>query len=128
MTKVQPANENFSGSVRHTLLAAMNMASARARYAKSVHFAITSKMNIQSFKEKVQSYLSENNASRLTSKDSDQVISLPMTADLISDTGMCQIQFPQEWNIYPDDRILQGFNQLLHQVGVSSAAQIKYAE
>ena len=128
MTKVQPANENFSGSVRHTLLAAMNMASARVRYAKSVHFAITSKINIQSFKEKVQSYLSENNASRLTIKDSDQVISLPMTADLISDTGVCQIQFPHEWNIYPDDRILQGFNQLLHQVGVSSAAQIKYAE
>ena len=127
MTKAQPSTENYSGSIRHSLVAAMSMPAARLRYAKSIHFAMTSHVNLKTFKEKAQSYIHEQNASRQTSADSGQLINLPMTADLVSDAGVCQIQFPQTWNMYPDDRAIQGFSNLLHQLGITSALQVKYA-
>jgi hypothetical protein len=29
--------------------------------------------------------------------------------------------------MYPDDRAIQGFSNLLHQLGITSALQVKYA-
>ena len=49
-----------------------------------------------------------------------------MTADVISDVGKCQIQFPENWSIYPDDRSIQGFSNLLHQLGIKSVLEVKY--
>ena len=128
MTKVQPSTENFSGNVRHSVIGAMSMASARLRYAKSIHFEMTSKVNLQNFKEKAQNYLTEQSASRNPQSSTESPKHLPMTADLISDVGVCQIQFPQTWNIYPDDRTIQGFSNLLHQLGISSSLQVRYAQ
>ena len=128
MTKVQPSTENFSGNVRHSVIGAMSMASARLRYAKSIHFEMTSKVNLQIFKEKAQNYLTEQSASRNTQSSTESSKHLPMTADLISDVGVCQIQFPQTWNMYPDDRTIQGFSNLLHQLGISSSLQVRYAQ
>jgi hypothetical protein len=88
---------------------------------------MTPQVNLKTFKEKAQSYIHEQNASRQTSVESGQLMNLPMTADLVSDAGVCQIQFPQTWNIYPDDRTIQGFSNLLHQLGIHSALQVKYA-
>ena len=126
ITKVQPSTENFSGSVRHSLVAAMNMATARVRYAKSLHFEMTTKINLPVFKEKAQIYLNEHRANRNAQGDNPQLLSLPMTADVISDVGKCQIQFPENWSIYPDDRSIQGFSNLLHQLGIKSVLEVKY--
>ena len=127
MTKVQPSTENFSGSVRHSLIAAMNMATARVRYAKSLHFEMTTKINLPVFKEKAQLYLNEHRANRNAQGDHQSASSLPMTADVVSEQGKCQIQFPDNWSIYPDDRTIQGFSNLLHQLGIKSALEVKYA-
>lgn len=128
LTKVQPANENFSGSTRHSVLNAMSMASARLRYAKSIHFEMKSGINLQSFKEKAQSYLNEHRPpTNGGGQGLHQPTSLPMTADLFSDTGVCQIQFPEAWNLYPDDRTIQGFSHVLHLLGIQTNLQVKYA-
>lgn len=128
LTKIQPANENFSGSTRHTVIAAMNMPTARIRFAKSLHFEMTSQINLNLFKEKVESYLNEHRPQNLGQLvGSNQPSSLPLTADIFSQSGLCQVQFPVSWNLYPDDRTIQGFNNLLHSLGITSALQIKYS-
>jgi DNA polymerase-3 subunit alpha len=127
-TKVQPANENFGGSTRHSVQAAMTMATARLRYAKSLHFEMTSSINIQHLKEKAQSYLNEHrppNHGQLIG--SNQPMSLPLTAEIFSESGVCQIQFPQSWNLYPEDRVIQGFSNVLHLSGITSPLKIKYS-
>ena len=128
LTKVQPANENFSGSTRHSVLNAMTMASARLRYAKSIHFEMTSNINLHNFKEKAQSYLKEHRPpNNGPVNGNNQPSSLPMTADLFSESGVCQIQFPENWNLYPDDRTIQGFSNLLHVLGIQTPLQVRYA-
>ena len=52
---------------------------------------------------------------------------LRMTAELTSTTGVCELEFPQNWRLYPDDTNIQVFNNLLHQVGVRSNLKIIYA-
>lgn len=127
LTKVTPANENFSGSTRHTVQAAMTMASARLQYAKSIHFSMSSTINVQSFKDRMQAYIHEQNTTRQTGKIAEKKHNLPVTAEIKSTQGFCRIQFPADWNLYPDDRTLQGFSNVLHQLGIHSHLEVKYA-
>lgn len=125
-TKVQPANENFSGNTRHIVLAAMSMATARLKYAQAVHFEIPPKINVQQLKEKSDQFFKQlhTQTSRVGSKPSE---GLPMTAQLTSEIGVCQLEFPGNWRLYPDDSNIQGFNSVLHQVGIKSQLVIRYA-
>jgi DNA polymerase-3 subunit alpha len=125
-TKVQPANENFSGSTRHIVQAAMNIAMARLRYAQSIHFAMNNQVNIRQLNEKSESFFKQvQNNQQMGAKKTGE--GLRMTAELTSLSGICKLEFPQTWRLYPDDSNIQGFNNLLHQVGVRSSLKIIYA-
>jgi len=128
LTKVQPASENFSGSTRHTVIAAMGIAKARMRYAQSLHFEISTSINVPQLKEQVQSFFQEHRSAFGPSSDASSSEGLPITAEIYSTHSSYQIAFPKTWSLYPDDRLIQDFNQLLHSVGVQSALQINYAQ
>jgi DNA polymerase-3 subunit alpha len=125
-TKVQPANENFSGSTRHIVQAAMNIAMARLRYAQSIHFAMNNQVNIRQLNEKSEGFFKQvQNAHQTGARKTHD--GLRMTAELTSISGICELEFPQNWRLYPDDASIQSFNNLLHQVGVRSNLKIIYA-
>lgn len=124
-TKVQPANENFSGSIRHIVQAGMNIAMARLRYAQSIHFAMTTQVNIRQLNEKSEKFFHQvQTLAPIGGKKLND--GLRMTAELTSTTGVCELEFPQNWRLYPDDTNIQVFNNLLHQVGVRSNLKIIY--
>jgi DNA polymerase-3 subunit alpha len=126
LTKVQPANENFSGSIRHIVQAGMNIAMARLRYAQSIHFALTTQVNIRQLNEKSEKFFHQvQTVPPIGGKKLND--GLRMTAELTSTTGVCELEFPQNWRLYPDDTNIQVFNNLLHQVGVRSNLKIIYA-
>ena len=125
-TKVQPANENFSGSTRHIVQAAMNIAMARLRYAQSIHFAMTNQVNIRQLNDKSESFFKQvQSAKQMGAKKPNE--GLRMTAELTSLSSICELEFPQHWRLYPDDTNIQIFNNLLHQVGVRSGLKIVYS-
>jgi DNA polymerase-3 subunit alpha len=123
--KVTPAQENFSGSTRIICQAAMNIATARLRFAKSLHLELQSSVNLKQLKDKAKPYLlsEQINSSPVQSNLSGLVI----TADVISTGSTCQVQFPDSWRLYPDDNNLQGFNAVLMHAGSVKQIEVRYS-
>ncbi len=127
MTKVRPANENFGGSVRHFIQAAMNIATARLRYAKSIHFQLKPDINLHAFQEKTQVFmLGYQDPHVKKAPDRAQHQGLPLTADLLDLNSVCQISFPENFKVYPDDNNLQGFNAALNILGIHEQLEVLY--
>ena len=125
-TKVLPANENFSGSTRHVVVAGMNMATARLRYAKCVHFVMSSSMNIDRFKLGIEKYFKEQFLPTPAHLSVKTLEGLPITADLSFPGAVCVLEFPENWSVYPDDKNIQGLSSLLHTLGIQTPPEIKY--
>jgi len=124
--KVTPPQENFSGSTRIICQAAMNIATARLRFAKSLHLELQSTINLAQFKEKAKPYLvSERSNASIPGQSSAG--GLMITADVVSKASVCQVQFPDEWRLYPDDANLQGFNSILMLAGSTKPIEVRYS-
>ena len=104
----------------------MNIAMARLRYAQSIHFAMTNQVNIRQLNDKSESFFKQvQSTKQMGAKKTND--GLRMTAELTSLSGICELEFPQNWRLYPDDTNIQIFNNLLHQVGVRSGLKIVYS-
>ena len=123
--RIIPAQENFSGSTRITCQAAMNIATARLRYAKNIHLKLQTQMNLKLFKEKLKPFVVSSQP--ISPFGGASGAGMVITADLqLTDSSVCQVCFPDEWRLYPDDTNLQGLSVALNQAGCSSGLQIKY--
>ena len=125
--KVTPAQENFSGSTRIICQAAMNIATARLRFAKSLHLQLQDGINLKELQDRAKPYLLAFQNKPVGPTGATQNLSgLIITADVISDNSACQVQFPDSWRLYPDDANLQGFSAALSIAGSQAPAEIKY--
>lgn len=127
--KVTPPQENFSGSTRIICQAAMNIATARLRFAKSLHLELQSSVNLKQLKDKAKPYLisEQMNTSSPIPSNPNNLNGLIITADVISTDSVCQVQFPDSWRLYPDDNNLQGFNAVLMHAGSTKQIQVRYS-
>ena len=125
--KVTPAQENFSGSTRIICQAAMNIATARLRFAKSLHLQLQDGINLKELQDRAKPYLlAFQNKPAGPAGATQNLSGLIITADVISDNSACQVQFPDSWRLYPDDANLQGFSAALSIAGSQAPAEIKY--
>ena len=115
IAKVSVSPDKFSGGMRVVADAVMDIATARLKFARSLHMQLQPGIDIKGFKQQLGQYLSKQNQG------------LTMTADVLANGSVCQMQFPDEWKIYPDDANIRGLNIALANVGSVSPIEIKYA-
>jgi DNA polymerase-3 subunit alpha len=100
-TKVQPATENFAGNTRHIVHSAMNIATARLRYAHSARFQLNAQIDVRKLNEKSQTFFRQVNSMR-TNTMKTMPEGLVLTAELSFQGGQCEVEFPPSWKLYPD--------------------------
>ena len=92
----------------------MDITTARLKFARSLHLQLQQGVDIKGFKQQVTPYLNR------------QSQGLMLTADVISNGSVCQIQFPDHWKIYPDDANIRAVNVALNAAGAQGGVEIKY--
>ena len=124
--KVTPPQENFAGSTRIICQAGMNIATARMRFAKSLHLQLKPGIDLKALKDRAKPYLMSSQVLGV-GQSHDASSGLLVTADVYSKNSICQVQFPDTWRLYPDDNNLQGFSSALNSAGADSAVELKYS-
>jgi DNA polymerase-3 subunit alpha len=133
VAKVNVTPDKFSGGVRIVSEAVMDITGARMRFARNVHLAIDSAIDLKSLRSQIGPYLMSNRvrdpklgpAAASMPSASEGLKGLMLTAAVTTSGGACLMQFPEELRIYPDDACLHGLNQILA-AKQSNTVQVQY--